>query len=99
MGVGVNRTREDGVMSGYAIVDLETTGIHPGRHERVVEVAVVHVSASGDITGTWETLINPQRDLGPQRIHRVRAAHILRAPTFDQIGGALVELLRGRVVV
>lgn len=86
-------------MPGFAVVDLETTGIHPGRHERVVEVAVVHVSPGGEITGAWETLVNPGRDLGPQRIHRVRGADVLRAPTFAQIGCSLVELLRGRVLV
>lgn len=86
-------------MTGYAVVDLETTGIHPGRHERIVEVAVVHVSPRGAITGAWETLINPGRDLGPQRIHGVRAAEILRAPTFGQVAGELAALLRGRVVV
>jgi len=86
-------------MSGYAVVDLETTGIHPGRHERIAEVAVVHVSPSGVITGTWETLVNPGRDLGPQRIHGIRAAEILHAPTFEQIAGELAALLQGRVVV
>lgn len=86
-------------MSGYAVVDLETTGIHPGRHERIVEVAVVHVSPRGAITGTWETLVNPGRDLGPQRVHGIRAAEILPAPTFEQIAGELAALLRGRVVV
>lgn len=39
-------------MTEYAVVDVETTGIHPGRYERIVEVAVVHVSARGAITGT-----------------------------------------------
>ncbi len=86
-------------MSGFAVVDLETTGIHPGRHERVVEVAVVHVSPRGEITGAWETLVNPERDLGPQSIHRVRGADVLRAPTFAQIACALADLLRERVVV
>ncbi len=57
-------TTERVPVSGYAVVDLETTGIHPGRHERIVEVAVVHVSPRGVITGTWETLVNPRRDLG-----------------------------------
>ncbi|MGH3916341.1 MAG: 3'-5' exonuclease, partial [Pseudonocardiaceae bacterium] len=86
-------------MSGYAVVDLETTGLHPGRNERIVEVAVAHVSPHGVITGTWETLVNPRRDLGPQRIHGICAAEIVHAPTFDQIAGELAVLLRGRVLV
>ncbi|MGH3938268.1 MAG: 3'-5' exonuclease [Pseudonocardiaceae bacterium] len=35
----------------------------------------------------------------PQRIHGIRAAEIVHAPTFDQITGELAALLRGRVVV
>lgn len=88
-----------GPVNGYAVVDLETTGLHPGRNERVVEVAVVHVSPHGTITGSWETLLNPGRDLGPQHIHGIRAAEIMHAPTFEQIVGELAALLRGRVMV
>jgi len=85
-------------VSGYAVVDVETTGLHP-RGQRIVEVAVVHVSPDGGITGAWDTLLNAQRDLGPQHIHGITAAEILRAPTFDQMAGELAVLLRGRVPV
>ncbi|MDT7724996.1 MAG: polymerase subunit epsilon [Actinomycetota bacterium] len=86
-------------MLGYAVVDLETTGLDPGRQHRIVELAVVHVSPAGEITGQWETLVNPQRDLGPQRIHRVTAAQTAYAPTFDRVAEELASLLAGRVVV
>jgi DNA polymerase III subunit epsilon len=84
---------------GFAVIDFETTGLFPGGHDRVVEVAVVHADPHGTITGRWETLVNPGRDLGPQSIHQIRAADVLDAPTFDEIADQLVELLRGRVVV
>ena len=84
---------------GFAVIDFETTGLFPGGHDRVVEVAVVHADPHGTITGRWETLVNPGRDLGPQSIHQIRAADVLEAPSFDQIADQLVELLRGRVVV
>jgi DNA polymerase-3 subunit epsilon len=86
-------------MSGYAVVDLETTGLTPNRQHKIVELAVVHVSPEGELTGRWETLVNPLRDLGPQRIHRVTAAQTAHAPTFDLVAGELAELLAGRVVV
>ena len=85
--------------SGFAVIDFETTGLFPGGHDRVIEVAVVHVSAEGDIQGQWETLINPGRDLGRQDIHRVRAADVMNAPTFAEIAPQLVSLLRGRVFI
>lgn len=84
--------------AGYAVIDLETTGIHPGTSHRIVEIAVVHVDGTGAITGSWETLLNPGRDLGQQSIHGIRAADVLAAPTFEQIAGQLIELLRGRVL-
>ena len=84
---------------GFAVVDLETTGLFPGGHHRVIEVAVVHVSGDGVITGEWETLVNPSRDLGPQHIHGIAAADILDAPSFADIAPALVDLLAGRILV
>jgi DNA polymerase-3 subunit epsilon len=84
---------------GFAVIDFETTGLFPGGHDRVVEVAIVHVDPSGAIEGRWDTLINPGRDLGPQHVHRIQAAEILDAPTFAQITPKLLELLAGRVIV
>jgi DNA polymerase-3 subunit epsilon len=84
---------------GFAIIDFETTGLSHGRHDRIVEVAVVHTDRHGTVTGAWETLVNPGRDVGPTHIHRIRASDILAAPTFEQIAPRLVELLSGRVIV
>jgi DNA polymerase III subunit epsilon len=83
----------------YAVIDLETTGLNPWRYDRIVEIAIVHLDADGDITSEWCTLVNPQRDLGPQRIHGVRAAEARRAPTFSQMAPQIAERLRGRVLV
>lgn len=86
-------------MNGYAVVDLETTGLRPSWHDRIVEVAVVLLSPSGDVEHRWCTLLNPERDLGPQEIHGIRAADVLAAPTFTDVAGALTALLRGRTFV
>lgn len=86
-------------MTGYAVVDLETTGLFPGGHDRIAEVAVVQVTPWGAIESSWTTLVNPQRDLGPQHIHGITAADVLAAPTFDQIAGTLATLLAGRAFV
>lgn len=81
----------------FAVVDFETTGLLPSYHHRVVEIGVTHVDDNGTVTGRWETLVNPERDLGPQQIHGIRAADILDAPVFGDIVGEFVELLAGRV--
>lgn len=81
----------------FAVVDFETTGILPSYHHRVVEIGITHVDDDGTITGRWETLVNPGRDLGPQQIHGIRASDILDAPVFSDIAGEFAELLQGRV--
>ncbi|HZE39325.1 MAG TPA: 3'-5' exonuclease, partial [Stackebrandtia sp.] len=81
----------------YAVIDLETTGLF--NRDRVVEIAIVHADSHGEVTGSWHTLVNPHRDLGPQSCHGVRAADARRAPDFAQIAGDVARLLAGRVPV
>lgn len=83
----------------FAVVDFETTGILPSYHHRVVEVGITHVESDGTVSGHWETLINPERDLGPQRIHGIKAAQVLQAPVFSDIAADFAALLQGRVFV
>lgn len=83
----------------YAVIDLETTGLRPDWHDRIVEIAIVHVDAAGRRERDWATLVNPRRDLGPQHVHAISAAEARRAPPFAELAGDVVELLRGRVVV
>lgn len=93
------RTDDVAAADGYAVVDVETTGLRPSWSDRVIEIGVVHLDPSGRVTGEWATLINPERDLGPQHVHRIEAADLRYAPNFAQIAGDLVALLRGRVMV
>lgn len=85
--------------SGFAVIDFETTGLFSNGHDRIVEVAVVHVDRFGNVTGSWDTLVNPGRDIGATRIHGITAASVMSAPTFAEIAPRLVELLSGRVTV
>src|SRR5690606_21668520 len=95
-GAGVSRT--SGPL-GYAVIDLETTGVRPGWRDRVVEVAVVQLDPAGNPEREWSTLLNPERDLGPQHVHGIRAADVLDAPVFKEVAGTVRDLLAGRVVV
>lgn len=85
--------------NGYAVVDVETTGLSPGQHHRVIEVAVVHLDASGRRVDEWCTLVNPRRDLGAQHVHGISAADARRAPEFAGVAGELAARLSGRVLV
>jgi DNA polymerase-3 subunit epsilon len=77
----------------YAVVDVETTGLFAGWHDRVVEVAVLHVDGQGKVTERWCSLVNPNRDLGPQSLHGLTAAEVRRAPTFAQLSRQIASLL------
>ncbi|MEV7011430.1 exonuclease domain-containing protein [Streptosporangium sp. NPDC051022] len=83
---------------GYAVIDVETTGLRPSWNDRVIEIGIVHLDLAGEVTGEWSTLINPERDLGPQHIHGVTAADIRHAPLFEEVAGSIAERLDGRVV-
>lgn len=82
-----------------AVVDVETTGLSPWRHDRIVEIAIVLISPDGEIHAEYETLVNPNRDLGPTRIHQISASDVLRAPTFADVAGDVFEILRDCVAI
>lgn len=83
----------------FAVIDLETTGFSPNRRDRVVEVGVVILDDALNAIDEWETLVNPERDPGPTRVHGISASHVAAAPTFSQIAGDLAAVLEGRCLV
>jgi DNA polymerase-3 subunit epsilon len=56
------------------------------------------MSPDGTIVHEYESLVNPDRDLGPSRIHHITADEILQAPKFSDIAGDVAELL-GRAYI
>ena len=86
-------------MSGYTVIDLETTGLFPSRHDRIIEIGILHLSDDGEVEDEWATLVNPQRDVGPTHIHGITARDVHTAPTFSQIAPRVVTSLAGRTLV
>jgi DNA polymerase-3 subunit epsilon len=82
----------------YAVIDLETTGLWP-RSDRVVEIAVLRLDPGLAVTETWTTLVNPERDVGPTRLHGITAGDVADAPPFLDLADALAERLSGAVLV
>lgn len=83
----------------FAVVDVETTGLHPGRSDRIVEVGLVILDERFRQVYEWQTLVNPKRDLGPTGIHGITTGMVLAAPAFGDIAGALQQLLQGANLV
>ena len=86
-----------GYPEGYAVVDVETTGL--GRDDRIVSAAVYRLDAQGDVQDHWYSTVNPQRDPGPVWIHGLTAPMLADAPLFPEIAPDLAERLAGRVLV
>ena len=84
-------------MKPLAVIDVETTGLNPFRHDRVVEVAAVLVVPGKGISGELATLVNPERDVGPTSIHGLTASDIINAPRFADIAGHLSSSAFSRV--
>jgi DNA polymerase-3 subunit epsilon len=85
--------------TGFAVIDLETTGLFPERHDRIVELGVVVLDADTRQRGEWTTLVNPCRDVGPTRIHGITASQVADAPTFADVAGDLAERIGDRIIV
>ncbi|MFF2039703.1 DEDDh family exonuclease [Kitasatospora sp. NPDC058170] len=95
--VPVPAQRSAAPAEGFAVVDVETTGL--GRSDRVISAGVYQLDADGEVTDHWYTLVNPERDPGPVWIHGLTDDLLSGAPTFPQIAEDLAERLRGRVMV
>ena len=81
----------------FAIVDVETTGF--SRSDRIVEVAVVRMRGDGTAIDEFDTLVHPERDVGPTWIHRISQTDVDGAPRFVEIAGALGSRLAGAIIV
>jgi DNA polymerase-3 subunit epsilon len=84
--------------AGFAVIDVETTGLSP-RTSRIVEVAVVLLDVNCRPIGEMSTLINPGAHISATEIHGIRARDVRHAPTFPDIAALLFAGLRGRVPV
>ncbi len=84
---------------GFAVLDLETTGLSPARGARAIEIGVVLVDPDGSVEDRWETLVDPGGGAGPTHIHGVTDAMLVGAPTFAEVVGDLAVRLQGRAIV
>lgn len=84
--------------AGFAVIDVETTGLSP-RTSRIVEIAVVLLDVNCSPIGEMSTLINPGAHISATEIHGIRARDVRHAPSFPDIAALLFAGLRGRVPV
>lgn len=85
---------------GYAVVDLETTGLSPAG-DSILEIGLVLTAADGTVERGWSTLVHPGAgvDVGPTYIHGIVAEDLDGAPPLAAVADLLVRDLAGRAVV
>ncbi|MCY4428258.1 MAG: exonuclease domain-containing protein [Halieaceae bacterium] len=80
------------------VVDVETTGF--GRNDRIVEIAAITLNpVTWETIDEYDTLINPERDVGPSGVHGISASMVEAAPTFTEIIASISRRLRNTVLI
>lgn len=87
-------------MTGFAVFDIETTGLHAGR-DRITEIGVLLLSASGREEAMHAQLVHPGGPIPAEasRLTGITDAMVANSPRFEQIAGKLAGTLSGRVLV
>jgi DNA polymerase-3 subunit epsilon len=80
------------------VVDVETSGFRPGQ-ARIVSIAALALSDDGNVEKSLYSLLDPGVDPGPTHVHGLTAEMLAGQPTFGDVVGDLVEVLRGRTLV
>jgi DNA polymerase-3 subunit epsilon len=86
-------------MLGYAVIDCETTGLNRTGSDRIAEIAVATFDMNFNLTGKYETLINPEQDLGMTSLHGITGLMAANAPHFEEIMPSLGHLLHDRILI
>lgn len=85
--------------NGYAVIDLETTGLNPANHDAIIEVAVAVLDEDFILIDSFETLVKPNRQVAGTEIHRITDEMLEDAPSFQDILPALICLMDGKRLV
>ena len=88
----------DGFPPGFAVVDVETTGLR-WKADRIIEIAVVRLDTAGTVVSELVTLVDPERNPGATHIHGLSAEDLQGAPRFAEVMSELVRHLHGAVLV
>ncbi|MEM8489472.1 MAG: exonuclease domain-containing protein [Pseudomonadota bacterium] len=83
----------------YVVVDVETTGGR-GEQHRVTEIGAVKV-IDGKIVDTFQTLLNPQRNIprGITRLTGITPEMVADAPVFADVADRFAKFLSGGIFV
>jgi DNA polymerase III epsilon subunit-like protein len=86
----------------FAVVDVETSGLSPERHQ-LLQVGIVTIDAAGTVLDRWSSLVRPRRRfffrVGPTELHGIHRRDVRRAPVAASVLRELAGRLEGAVFV
>jgi DNA polymerase III epsilon subunit family exonuclease len=87
-------------MNGFAVLDLETTGLRPAG-DRVIEVSLVLYDVQGREETAYTSLVNPEAPIPSvaSSINGITDEMVAAAPRFRDLADHLAALMTGRVLV
>ena len=84
-------------MNEFVIIDVETTGFST-QQDRICEFAGVKI-ANNRIIEIYDTLINPQRQIGNTHIHGIENSMVKMAPTFHDLAPTISRFIINSIIV
>lgn len=84
------------------VLDTETTGMDPAQGHRIIEVGCVELLNHVPTGRTYQTYINPEREIDPDAIavHGITNEKVKNQPTFAEIVGDLMDFIGdGKMVI
>lgn len=86
--------------TNYVVVDVETTGLHPERGDRVVELAAARVNG-GAVVETFCQLVNPGVPMHPdaQAVHGIAAENVAGQPSMSAVLPRFIRFTAGLPLV
>lgn len=83
----------------FTILDIETTGFSPKHGDKIVEIALISVDMAGNILDTYESLINPDRDVTASHIHGITAEMVRDAPKIEDVMDEILVRINNKTIV
>jgi DNA polymerase-3 subunit epsilon len=86
-----------GPLPGFAVIDVETTGLSANSH-RILEMAIVRTDSGGQVLDEWVCRFDPEGPVGATHIHGIRDADVRGAPRFAHVLPEISTRLAGAAI-
>jgi DNA polymerase III epsilon subunit family exonuclease len=84
----------------FAVLDVETTGLHPGLGDAICEIGILRL-CDGRVVEEYESLVDPGRPISREAyaVNRISSKMLRGAPPFSRIVDEVLARLEGTAIV